>query len=371
MAYFYAALMDQFCAALDNLDSGVRERFHAELITWETHTRPSVGEYSQAVINKQFPKDIDIFVGMMGTYFGTATPNWGSGTEEEFRIAFESRQVNGSPDIMFYFSNAVSSLRDVDPEQLAKVAAFRKELGELGVYYWQYDDQAGLMLDLHRQLTQTIIQIAQEKDASGEVGTAPDQSAVLLPNYTKLLADTPIVSIEVLGWQAAKHLQKHTAAMNDISSEVVKLSKEMNAVMRAVNRANQNGKAKELEKARDRLSEALRRYRLHLFALIPTMRSEFEASMLLIQRVLLIRRDSDLVEEVPDENIFVTARGMRESVLKMKEQLANMSETFAHEIAMVPAFATQGKIILALHADIEAYADSVDKLIKKFCEDFE
>jgi hypothetical protein len=140
-----------------NLDSGRREGFVAELVRWETHTRPSVGEYSQAVINEQFPDDIDVFVGMLGAYFGTPTPHWGSGTEEEFRIAFESFQSGGCPEIMFYFHDAASRLSSLNLTEVARVQAFRDMIGQEGVYYWSFQERADLHVLLQRHLNSALL----------------------------------------------------------------------------------------------------------------------------------------------------------------------------------------------------------------------
>lgn len=75
-----------------NGDSGRRDGFHIEVVSWETHTRPSVGTHPQEIINEQFPDDIDIYLGLLGAYFGTPTRRYKSGTEEEFRLAFDNWQ---------------------------------------------------------------------------------------------------------------------------------------------------------------------------------------------------------------------------------------------------------------------------------------
>ena len=59
-----------------------------EPVLWETHCRPAAGADLQQVINQQLPKDCDIFVGIMWKRFGSATPRFGSGTEEEFEAAY-------------------------------------------------------------------------------------------------------------------------------------------------------------------------------------------------------------------------------------------------------------------------------------------
>lgn len=76
----------------------------------------------------------------MGSYFGTPTPNFASGTEEEFFVAYEAWEKSGTPEIMFYFSNLTPSVRDIDPDQLKLVRDFKTSIAAKGVYYFEYDD---------------------------------------------------------------------------------------------------------------------------------------------------------------------------------------------------------------------------------------
>ena len=103
-------------------------------LTWEKNTYPSVGTYSQEVINKQIV-DYDIFVGIMSNRFGSPTPKANSGTEEEFNYAYEKRE---NVQIMFFFKNAQIMSNDVDIEQLQKVRKFKEEIANKGVYYREF-----------------------------------------------------------------------------------------------------------------------------------------------------------------------------------------------------------------------------------------
>ena len=89
-------------------------------LTWENNTYPSVGVYSQDVINDQIG-EYDIFVGIMANRFGTPTPKAGSGTEEEFNIAFCNKE---QIQIMFFFKNAQILSNDINIEQLIKVREY-------------------------------------------------------------------------------------------------------------------------------------------------------------------------------------------------------------------------------------------------------
>ena len=130
-----------------------------ELVRWETHGFPGVGDDPQDVLNRELPDDPDIFIGLMWTRYGTATNRAGSGTEEEFKKALERyRQDPDSVRIMFYFKDAPLAPSDIDPDQLRRVASFRKSLGAEGALYWTFrtlDDFARLLrIHLSRQLQQ-------------------------------------------------------------------------------------------------------------------------------------------------------------------------------------------------------------------------
>ncbi|MEO1364595.1 MAG: DUF4062 domain-containing protein, partial [Pseudomonadota bacterium] len=88
-------LVVSICEEL-TLDLGSLHGFVIEPIRWETHTHSSVGRRSQAVISSQLPQ-YDIYLGIMGFYFGTETGLYGSGTEEEFEDAVLGFEKNGSP----------------------------------------------------------------------------------------------------------------------------------------------------------------------------------------------------------------------------------------------------------------------------------
>ncbi len=103
-------------------------------LTWENNTYPSVGEYSQEVINNQIGK-YDIFVGIMAYRFGTPTSKAGSGTEEEFNIAYENHE---NTQIMFFFKDTPTKLSKEIIEQYQKVNEFKNKIAKQGVYYREF-----------------------------------------------------------------------------------------------------------------------------------------------------------------------------------------------------------------------------------------
>lgn len=112
-----------------------------ELVKWETHATPGMGR-AQELINSQIG-DYDIFIGILSRRFGTPTGKAASGTEEEFRLAFDRWQTTGKPQILLYFNvSANSPAKTVsDAEQQLLVAKFRAEIEAKGLV-WEYDGAA-------------------------------------------------------------------------------------------------------------------------------------------------------------------------------------------------------------------------------------
>jgi Domain of unknown function (DUF4062) len=120
------------------LTSIVPERgVNVELLRWETRTHPSMGGGPQPVIDRQIGT-YDIFIGIMWKRFGTPTEDAASGTEHEFRLAYERWQKTGKPEIMFYFCQAPFSPPSSEEwNQYRRVAEFRDELSRRGLT-WEY-----------------------------------------------------------------------------------------------------------------------------------------------------------------------------------------------------------------------------------------
>ena len=122
------------------------------LVEERTDVPPDMGSDAQDVINRAIADDdYDIFVGIMWTRIGTPTPRSGSGTEEEFERAYDRWQE--SPDslkVMFYFKDAQLPPSKIDPEQLGAVSAFRKRLGEKGLYkMYKNSEEFAKLLRIH------------------------------------------------------------------------------------------------------------------------------------------------------------------------------------------------------------------------------
>jgi len=104
-----------------------------DVLEWKTHVLPQIGTKAQECINDQI-KDYDIFLGIMWKRFGTPTDKAESGTEEEFRIAFDNWTRFNRPHILFYFSQIPYMPKNREEnKQMDQVLAFKEELEKKGM----------------------------------------------------------------------------------------------------------------------------------------------------------------------------------------------------------------------------------------------
>ena len=121
----------------NNLNSA--NNIKIDLVNWENSSFPSFGKYPQDVVNNQIGEDYDIFVGLLWTRFGTPTPNYESGTEEEFCRAYDRFRKGDNIGLMIYCKDDSISPSSIDLEQLQKVKKFISRIGDLGGYYFTFD----------------------------------------------------------------------------------------------------------------------------------------------------------------------------------------------------------------------------------------
>lgn len=130
-----------------------------ELIKWETHVNPGVGDYPQQVINSDIP-DYDIFIGLLWSKFGTPTQEYGSGTVEEFNNAYlKYKKLPSSMKIMFYFKQAAITMDKIETDSITAIRKFKSGLGDKGVLYWNYSTIEEFQKLLRIQLTRKIQEI--------------------------------------------------------------------------------------------------------------------------------------------------------------------------------------------------------------------
>jgi len=212
-----------------------------DLVRWETHAFPGIGDDPQDVINEQIPDDYDIFIGIMWCRFGTPTGRAGSGTAEEFQRAKTRYDADPSNlKIMMYFKDEAISPSRIDPDQINNVNEFRKSLGEDGALHWKFstveDFEQIVRLHLTRQAqslsdqgtgTVTEFQAINQPSSSNEK-TCDEDFGVLdlvetfedsideLEQITTRISD----SIEELGTKVKNHAEEFAAIPRDLEGNI-------------------------------------------------------------------------------------------------------------------------------------------------------
>jgi hypothetical protein len=152
-----------------NITIGKQQNFRIDLIRWETHSRPEIGEYPQQVLNKQFGP-YDIFLGLFWKRIGTKTPKAISGTIEEYELAYDSYIKNGYPQIMIYFKKSKFYFTSIDEcNQFIEVLKFKQNLKD--VYYWtfyQKEFRTTLSEHLFKEITE-ILKISSKKSNNHKI----------------------------------------------------------------------------------------------------------------------------------------------------------------------------------------------------------
>jgi tetratricopeptide (TPR) repeat protein len=113
---------------------------HLDVYRWETDSYPG--------FHPQGPQDLidptlkietcDILIGIFWRRFGTPVSDAKSGTEHEFRLAYEAWKKNGRPQIMVYFSQKAYAPKSTEEtDQWGLVLKFKKEFPREGLW-WEY-----------------------------------------------------------------------------------------------------------------------------------------------------------------------------------------------------------------------------------------
>ncbi len=288
----------------------------------------------------------------MGTYFGTPTKDWGPGTEEEFRIAYESWEKVKTPEIMFYFSDAMSSISQIDPEQLSKRNSFRKSLKGLGVYYFTYTDVTEFQFDLFRHISTTIRKVLVGKEIGVSEEAVPQESAISLKNYNELLAQDPLVNAVSMIDKASDHLGSYTKTQLDLNRDIEKLSRVFLAEGRNIDRATRNGKQQKIQKSIDRIYREMNSYSKKLAARIPKFSTEFSGAIMSFLRVAEMVTDGNLKDTVSLNSVLPGVSQARVGLASLVDSINTAETSFANWPDGIVDIDIQKKILSALHQDL-------------------
>jgi CheY-like chemotaxis protein len=106
------------------------------MMHWQSDSFSHFGGHPQELLNDQIVDSCDLAVAVFWTRFGTATQEYGSGTEEEIE------QILGSRRQLFpYFMDKPLAPSQIDSDEYKRVMAFRSKHKDNGIYGTVADEQ--------------------------------------------------------------------------------------------------------------------------------------------------------------------------------------------------------------------------------------
>jgi hypothetical protein len=318
-----------------------------KLLSWRTHAVPGVGRDAQDVINRSIPEDYDIFIGIMWSRFGTPTTIAGSGTEEEFDRAFARyRSARDSVRLMFYFKDDPVAPSHIDPEQLGKVAAFKRRLAAEGVLFWPFTGSFDTYVRLHlaRQIQEWVSSDRDEFQTA--VSTPPPSTTTSAPDEEPGMLDALDGFFEHFESFAAAR-QRLLAAVDDMGSsfrarnaEIPTHSNDLRLMKRLANRA-----ADDMEAFVVRLSKD-----------IPVMTDEFDTAMQNLAETLALA--SEFTE--PAHLYPASLRHMLRGAVRTLRDEATATLSFRETVATTPRLTTH------INRAKRRTLDVLDQLVRSF-----
>jgi tetratricopeptide (TPR) repeat protein len=148
-------------AVAAELNNGLGNDFGVLLTVsrWETQAFPGFHRNGpQGLIDEILSiPDCDIFVGIFWKRFGTPAHDSASGTVHEFTLAYEAWKQARSPDIMFYFNEALYTPKTLEEAaQCAQIIEFKKAFPKEGMW-WVYKGASSFQALLRQHLTRQLI----------------------------------------------------------------------------------------------------------------------------------------------------------------------------------------------------------------------
>lgn len=312
-----------------------------ELVRWETHAFPAIGNDAQDVINQQIPNDYDLFFGIMWSRFGTPTGRSGSGTEEEFRQALERYQItNTKPDIAFYFKDAPISPSKLDTNQLERVQKFKKQISDCGLLTWDFIDagQFEKLVSLH--ITRHVQAWRKLREAE-PLTKRPSQSIAISSEATQTPPSISDVDTDDFGYlDYLEDFADRSAEMTEIAERLTKAQQELTDQTKkgtdeldALQANPENASAKQVRRAIARVADEMNRFTVRVVTEIPLYRVAVDRSMNALVKAATITAElyPEQVKSTKDAAVqlltaLISARQSTEGFLAATTKLPRMTK---------------------------------------------
>ena len=158
---------------------GEKHQLHLVPVMWEELGRPGMGDIQDNLFRQL--GEFNIFIGIFWHRFGTPSGDYQSGSEAEFRLAYEKWKADNSFPIFMYFCDGPLP-NDVDIDQLMQVRSFRDEVKSKGLT-WHYQGAEDLVKKVRKHLHDEIneflskVRRNEKPEEAPPPGNSPDVPA--------------------------------------------------------------------------------------------------------------------------------------------------------------------------------------------------
>jgi hypothetical protein len=205
-----------------NLSTLFRNNIRAELVKWETHVNPGIGDYPQKVVNDAIGDNYDIFLGIFWSKFGSPTQEYNSGTEEELYNAIRIHKEASKPiKIMMYFRQTPVPIEEIDTVSIGLIRKLRSDLKTQGILYQDYSTIEEFQKLIRIQLSRQIIDLS-ENHKVGEITLEKIEQTIVIPreelgllDYLEQgeesfsnIKDSILRMSEAIGWMGKKFIER-------------------------------------------------------------------------------------------------------------------------------------------------------------------
>lgn len=304
-----------------------------ELIRWETHAYPGVGQDAQDVINRQIGEEYDIFIGIMWGRFGSPTERAESGTEEEFYRAWQRHEAGSNVRIMFYFKDAPVAPSKLDPEQLAKIQSFKSKIGKQGVFHWSFQTVEEFEGLLRMHLARQIQAFQGTGDAKANATLAPRTADDARPSED----DAGILDLMEVFEECFQVVIEIVTRINSATEDLgTRMNQRTDEITAAVGGAESGLSRSEAKTLINKAADDLNRYVTRAGAEIPILREALRDGIHALGKAATLAADLD------QDNLSKVKVG-REAMTTLETVLDGAHEStsrFRHGIHSLPRMTT-------------------------------
>lgn len=246
---------------------------------------------------------------------------------------------------------------------MSLVNDFRREISDLGVKYDKYDDLMQFKVSLHRHLSEEVYEVLG-KDTRNQVDFEPQfEYREFLPNYERLVLESPGIAADDLFEKATTVLDTHTQEMEALTKDLGRMTSNLNKQTKRLTNAKSQRQDKQAFEAAQSILLILNDYRNKLKSRLPKMRSSMEESLVLTQRAINLVRSNHLHDEFVLRDLLNPLSEMKFALGALRPQVETLNESIEDWPDSSREIDNSKYRMIALHKDFCEYIDKSVALI--------